>query len=619
MSLVIQKLGILATILSKEKISISVSEKLNTAMFDVISRVLYIPNWTDMPDYLIDMFVVHEIAHAKFTDPQLWMGSIENKEPENRQAFKNVLNVVEDARIDKKIQRVYPGTSRWYYKGVKELSNKDFFNLKKVAFKDNNILNRLNIYFKMKFAFDFTNTQFSDKDKYFIDKMSALETMEDTIAVAEELFKYCKDNSEFEKQPSNGEGEGGGEGEDENEGFIFIMTPEEAEEARKNGKIVKTLTEKEMKGKKVILSAKSQEQLENYKKSKIDQTPVMELHLPEYNPKDIIDKGNYHNYNDYNGYDSSYGNFALSFFNSRKKLINFCFSEFERKKRAKGLSKVMEYKTGKIDTNRLHQYKYSENIFLSDFTVEEHKNHGFVFLIDYSASMSSIISKVYKQIYILCQFCKTANIPFEVYRFTSGHNVYLENMSSSNLTLIADGSMNKNKLNNAFGHLLSRNSGMNSTPLTTSLAGMKNILENFKQKHKVEILNFMLLSDGACDNGSVPDGACVVDDKTHIRIPISENYCDGDKNYIEPILNIIKQRCNARISIYHLLYNHHDIPTTKGVQVNLDDFHSKGFILVKNKYGADSVFYVNSNTMLQNEPKSREEMFMMKDFIANIS
>ena len=49
------------------------------------------------------------------------------------------------------------------------------------------------------------------------------------------------------------------------------------------------------------------------------------------------------------------------------------------------------------------------------------KNHGLVFILDWSGSMSSIMKDTIKQLYNLIWFCRKVQIPFDVYAFTNCH------------------------------------------------------------------------------------------------------------------------------------------------------------------------------------------------------
>ena len=47
------------------------------------------------------------------------------------------------------------------------------------------------------------------------------------------------------------------------------------------------------------------------------------------------------------------------------------------------------------------------------------KNHGLIFVLDWSGSMGSVMLDTIKQLYNLIWFCKKVSIPFEVYAFTN--------------------------------------------------------------------------------------------------------------------------------------------------------------------------------------------------------
>jgi hypothetical protein len=51
-------------------------------------------------------------------------------------------------------------------------------------------------------------------------------------------------------------------------------------------------------------------------------------------------------------------------------------------------------------------------------TLADGKNHGLVFVLDWSGSMSDVMSDTVKQLFNLIWFCKKVAIPFEVYAFT---------------------------------------------------------------------------------------------------------------------------------------------------------------------------------------------------------
>ena len=49
------------------------------------------------------------------------------------------------------------------------------------------------------------------------------------------------------------------------------------------------------------------------------------------------------------------------------------------------------------------------------------KNHGLVFVLDWSGSMSHVMTDTVKQLFNLVWFCKKVGIPFDVYAFTNDY------------------------------------------------------------------------------------------------------------------------------------------------------------------------------------------------------
>lgn len=99
--------------------------------------------------------------------------------------------------------------------------------------------------------------------------------------------------------------------------------------------------------------------------------------------------------------------------------INNMAKQFEMKKSADEHRRTMTTKTGRLDMNRLHAYKTSDDIFLSNSVTADGDNHGLVMFIDWSGSMSHDLGATISQLLNLVYFCRKANVPFEVYAFTS--------------------------------------------------------------------------------------------------------------------------------------------------------------------------------------------------------
>jgi len=132
------------------------------------------------------------------------------------------------------------------------------------------------------------------------------------------------------------------------------------------------------------------------------------------------------------------------FKDSTKKHVQVLIKEFERRKAAYQYSRARRSTNGTLDVNRLHSYKYEDQIFRSVTTLAESKNHGMAFFIDYSGSMGRTLGSVIEQTIQLVTFCKAVNIPFVVYGFTSG---YLTKVSREPISYAPGMSMNFDNVN----------------------------------------------------------------------------------------------------------------------------------------------------------------------------
>jgi hypothetical protein len=104
---------------------------------------------------------------------------------------------------------------------------------------------------------------------------------------------------------------------------------------------------------------------------------------------------------------------------SAQKEVNYLVKEFECRKAADQYARASTARTGVLDTARLHTYKYNEDLFKKISVIPDGKNHGLVFVLDWSGSMSDVMVDTCKQLFNLVWFCKKVSIPFEVYAFTN--------------------------------------------------------------------------------------------------------------------------------------------------------------------------------------------------------
>ena len=94
--------------------------------------------------------------------------------------IKDYINVIEDVRIDKLIQKKYPGVVQDYKDGFNILWNDDFFNVRnKNLNTELMLIDKINLYFKSSKQLD--SIKFSNEDKLFVDLVDSCKTFKDVI------------------------------------------------------------------------------------------------------------------------------------------------------------------------------------------------------------------------------------------------------------------------------------------------------------------------------------------------------------------------------------------------------------------------------------------------------
>src|SRR6056297_1684634 len=165
--------SLLARLLAKENISVR-HGNYTTAYFDVQNRVLGLPLWKDDDKDLYDMLVGHEVGHALYTPAEGWVG-MQSKDNELRVPG-SYLNVVEDIRIERMIQKTYPGMVCSFKKGYTYLSNTDFFGVGDRDINAMGLMDRINLKAKLR---DLVDIKFSDDETPLVNRAFAADTWEE--------------------------------------------------------------------------------------------------------------------------------------------------------------------------------------------------------------------------------------------------------------------------------------------------------------------------------------------------------------------------------------------------------------------------------------------------------
>ena len=187
MTFTVESKSQLAKLMATENLTVQ-HQKIQTAKFDPKNRVLYLPIWQDMTGVMYDLLTGHEVGHARWTPAEGWHSAATDKSKGKN--YKSFLNVIEDARIEKKIQRKYPGLRLSFRDAYAELNKRDFFG---IGTRDVNTLafiERLNIYTKSQYT---AKIDFSPEEYEFVKKVQSLESWDEVTKLADEIYAYSKD------------------------------------------------------------------------------------------------------------------------------------------------------------------------------------------------------------------------------------------------------------------------------------------------------------------------------------------------------------------------------------------------------------------------------------------
>ncbi len=427
--------GNLAKLLATENLVVE-HRNVPTAQFDVDRRVLTLPNWDKASSIVYDMLVGHEVGHALFTPNEDWTEKV--------QVPQSYVNVVEDVRIEKLMKRKYPGLRKSFAGGYAELNALDFFEIQDENLEEFALIDRINLHYKVGAA---ALIPFQEEEKVFVTRAANTETFDEVLSLAKDIRSFVEAQQKEQEQiqqPSsanNTDGqnqidspETGEEGEenrpDQNNEYDGLTDEEkEVEFDRENPSYEKGGEHHE---------GETQEKFDRKTESLSNTTygrDVTYVEIPEKVNLDkfIVDWKVVHEWIESQQGDESekfaeyddrqsradVNRIYQEFRNENKKEVNYLVKEFECRKSADAYARTSTARTGILDTKNLHTYKFNEDLFKRINIIPDGKNHGMIFVLDWSGSMQYEIFATVKQLLNLTAFCKKVQIPFEVYAFTN--------------------------------------------------------------------------------------------------------------------------------------------------------------------------------------------------------
>lgn len=461
----------LAKLLATEDITVRNSHEAKTASFDVKARVLTLPNWVTTDNQVLDLMTGHEVGHALYTLLSDWESALFNEE---YQYHKGILNIVEDARIEKKIKRRYPGLVRSFVSGYRVLEQKEFFYPKGSDITMFNMADRLNLHFKMGAL---AGIPFSQEESVFVHMTEQCESWDDVLETTRAIQEYMAEKMEDMDQEDSHSGMYGRPSQDS----LSSMDSDDSdpddgdddeEEDSENGDSDQyddgqhdddgnpysgDYDDDDLSGQDLPEDLVCTQ--DNFDRKMDDLTPdtrgrdeIRYFSSPEPNLnrmvvtyKEVIkelgdrlilndkliaknEKEGIYLRSQYNYRTGQYDRAPLKhdadykiFKRRSMKIVGYMAKEFERKKSAAEYRKESVAKTGVLDMTKIHSYKYNDDLFLRNTIRPDGKNHGVVMLVDWSASMSGHLFDTMKQILNLVWFCQKVNIPYEVYAFSNSY------------------------------------------------------------------------------------------------------------------------------------------------------------------------------------------------------
>jgi hypothetical protein len=274
---------------------------------------------------------------------------------------------------------------------------------------------------------------------------------------------------------------------------------------------------------------------------------------------------------------------------SAEKEVSYLVKEFECKKSADQYARSSTARTGVLDTSKLHTYKFNEDLFKKVSVVPDGKNHGLIFILDWSGSMSEFILDAYKQLLNLIWFCRKVNIPFEVYAFTVDPHSYMELQpnhppvyekvagvlspeASFRLMNFFTSKVNnrvlEEQLKNIWcacysyqkrGGAVPPHLDLSGSPIGESIMALHSVIPDFQAKNKLQKVNVIFLTDGegyqnsvtVARKGRYPDSPEYIGNTKHSRTAVRDRKTgrvypaldyDNFPRYAKVLLQTVKDR-----------------------------------------------------------------------------
>ena len=455
--------SILAKLLATENVMVE-HQKVPTAYFDLQNRTVVLPIFKEMSADLYDLLIGHEVGHALETPAAGWHSSLSEKGA----GFKSFLNIIEDARIERKMKDRYPGIRRSFFNGYKELFEQNFFGVEGMDLTKLKFIDRINLHAKVG---AFLNIKFSAEEQVYVDRLDQLQTWDDVVALATELYERAEISTEeldFEEFMNAMSSMADSDGEfDPTADYVEVPGAPSAEQAEKQDKPQPSAGKSEEEKSDDKQSGGQADKTEEKSEDETDEASGESSNTDagktdrDIEPSSFTDQNFRENEDsllDASARETFYAKLPVlnpadyvvgiktveqmlkftvggpasragktveqvkmdlykNFLATNGKYLSAMAQDFERKKKAQSLMRAQTSKTGRINMDKVWAYKITEDLFLQNTVVPNGKNHGMILYLDMSGSMSPNMAGTMEQLVLLASFCQKVRIPFEVYGF----------------------------------------------------------------------------------------------------------------------------------------------------------------------------------------------------------
>lgn len=657
-----QTSDISARLLATENLSV-VRANARTASFDIKSRVLTLPMWKEMTPDIEDMLIGHEVGHALYTSMEKYQDPIK----ENPK-LRSYMNIIEDVRIEKLIKQKYPGLRKRMTEGYRQLNERDFFGVKSTPLDTLLLIDRINLYFKAGFS---CGVKFTPEEMLLVKRAERINTIEEVVELAKEIYAYSQSQAEERKKQLLESGDidieedeepeyddFGDEVQDEyDDGEYDEEETDFGDEELDDGSSIGAGDRKENEQEE-DLESKTDRAFQDKLEELADQDTVYKYHnvvpfddeadilvgyktiLKDLNYDDLENNDEYREtwyhrrnfgYKEESEVEAIIADDLHKFKGSTVSSVNYLVKEFEMKKSAQLYKRAQTSKIGSLDMKKIWSYKLQDDLFKRVTTLPQGKNHGMIFLLDWSGSMQDCIADTIKQVISLAMFCNKAQIPYQVLAFSTqyyGDDAWRDRRSirqqemyrrmraaaeeesvegnliaSENFSLLEF--FNHKMTSSEFNRMVEKITDprifgftkydLGGTPLNEALVWTYFEIPKFMKRYNVEKMNLITLTDGQGSGlnstvglsrwGKTYDQTLnkYVTHKHLVRDAATQKtYMFGHESSIqtETLIKMIKDRYNIRVVGFYITTGHRR-HLNNVIHDNVYDYRGNAFIMIE--------------------------------------